>query len=247
MTQKLNVLIACEESQRVCTEFRRLGHNAYSCDLLECSGGHPEWHFHQDVLDVIKNKGGKLQTGEEYYIDGEWDIMIGHPPCTFLSSSGATWYYHPEDKNLPIEQRRPHPRFPNRAQDRENGANFFMSLMNAPVEHIAIENPVGIMSTRFRKPDQIIQPYFFGDEATKTTCLWLKNLPLLEKTNVVSKGEQITLKSGKKMPKWYSDALTNAKTPEERRTLRSKTFPGIAKAMAEQWSQYVVEEKEKSA
>ena len=93
--RKLNVLGACEESQRVCSEFRRLGHNAYSCDLLKCSGGHPEWHFHHDVLDVITNKGGVLENGNECYIEGEWDIMIAHPPCTFLAFSGARWYYHP--------------------------------------------------------------------------------------------------------------------------------------------------------
>jgi len=238
----LNVLVACEESQRVCSEFRRLGHNAFSCDLLECSGGHPEWHFHQDVLKVIENKGGMLQTGEEYYIEGDWDLMIAHPPCTFLAVSGARWYYHPDDKDLPIEQRRPHPRFPNRARDREEGAEFFMALVNAPIEHIAVENPVGIMNTRYRKPDQVVQPYYFGDEASKSTCLWLKNLPLLEKTNVVGTGEWVYLSSGKKLPKWYSDALTKAKTPEERRNLRSKTFPGFAKAMAEQWSEVLTNE-----
>ena len=100
----LNVLVACEESQRVCSEFRKLGHNAYSCDILPCSGGHPEWHFHQDVLEVIKNKGGRLETGEEIFINGKWDIMIAHPPCTYLAVSGAKWYYHPEDKDLPIEE-----------------------------------------------------------------------------------------------------------------------------------------------
>ena len=238
----LNVLVACEESQRVCSEFRKLGHNAYSCDLLECSGGHPEWHFHQDVLEVIKNKGGKLQTGEEIYIKGTWDLMIAHPPCTFLAVSGAKWYYHPDDKDLPLEQRRPHPKFPNRAKDREEGANFFMALANANIEHIAIENPVGIMNTRFRKPDQVVQPYFFGDSASKKTCLWLKNLPLLEHTNDVDPGEFIEFGSGKRLPKWYSDGLTKTKTPEERRTWRSKTFPGFAKAMAEQWSEVLINE-----
>ena len=239
----LNVLVACEESQRVCSEFRRLGHNAYSCDLLKCSGGHPEWHFNQDVLEVIKNKGGVLQNGEECFIDGDWDIMIAHPPCTYLAVSGARWYYHPDDKDLPVEQRRPHPRFPNRAQDREDGAAFFMALVNAPIKHIAVENPVGIMNTRYRKPDQVVQPYYFGDEASKSTCLWLKNLPPLEKTNVVGTGEWVELSSGKRLPKWYSDALTQAKTPEERRNLRSKTFPGFAKAIAEQWSKYILEEE----
>lgn len=237
----LNVLVACEESQRVCTEFRRLGHNAFSCDILKCSGGHPEWHFNQDVLEVIRNNGGLLEIGEEYYIEGKWDLMIAHPPCTFLAVSGARWYYHPDDKDLPIEQRRPHPKFPNRATDREEGVAFFMDLINAPIEHIAVENPVGIMNTRYRKPDQVVQPYYFGDEASKSTCLWLKNLPLLKPTKIVGKGEMIELSSGKRLPKWYSDALSKAKTPEERRNLRSKTFPGFAKAIAEQWSAYLLQ------
>lgn len=238
--KKLNVLVACEESQRVCMEFRKLGHNAFSCDLLSSSGGHPEWHFKQDVLEVINNKGGILENGTEFYIDGNWDIMIAHPPCTFLASSGARWYYHPEDKDLPIEKRRPHPRFPNRKKDREDSVKFFKKLMNANIKYIAIENPIGIMSTRLRKPDQIVHPYHFGDQASKATCFWLKNLPPLKYTNVVDKGEYITLKSGKRLPKWYSDALTKAKTAEERRKLRSKTFPGIAKAIAIQWSEIVL-------
>lgn len=234
--KKLNVLIACEESQRVCIEFRKLGHNEYSCDILSCSGGHPEWHFKQDVLDVIDNRGGILETGEKVYIDDKWDIMIAHPPCTYLAVSGARWFYNPKDKNLPIKDRRPHPRFPNRVRDRENAVEFFLSLANADIEHIAIENPIGIMSTRYRKPNQIVQPYYFGDEASKATCLWLKNLSLLKSTNIVGKGEYISFKSGRKIQKWYSDALTKSKTAEERRRLRSKTFPGFAKAMAEQWS-----------
>lgn len=233
----LNVLVACEESQRVCTEFRMLGHNAYSCDLLNCSGGHPEWHFNMDVLEVIKNKGGILENGEKVKIDGKWDLMIAHPPCTYLAVSGAKWYYHPDDKDLPIEQRRPHPKFPNRAKDREEGAEFFLALANSDIEHIAVENPIGIMSGRYRKPDQIVQPYWFGDSFSKTTCLWLKNLSPLKPTNMVDKGEYITLSSGKKLPKWYSDALVKAKNADERRTLRSKTFPGFAKAIAEQWSE----------
>lgn len=239
----LNVLIACEESQTVCKEFRNLGHNAYSCDLLECSGGHPEWHFQQDVLSLIRKGCGILQTGDKFKLSkGErWDLMIAHPPCTFLAVSGARWFYNPEDKNLPIEKRRPHPKFPTRAKDREEGAPFFIALATANIEHIAVENPVGIMSRRFRKPDQIVQPYWFGDSASKATCLWLKNPPLLEKTKVVDSGERIILSSGKTLPKWYSDALTKTKTAEERRTLRSKTFPGFAKAMAKQWSEFLCE------
>ena len=236
----LNVLVACEESQRVCTEFRKLGHNAFSCDILKCSGGHSEWHFNQDVLEVIKNNGGRLENGEEVYIDGKWDLMVAHPPCTYLAVSGAKWYYHPEDKDLPVEQRRPHPKFPNRAQDRTEAEAFFLALANADIEHIAIENPVGIMNTKFRKPDQVVQPYFFGDAASKSTCLWLKNLPLLTPTDIVEKGEYIEFKSGKRIPKWYSDGLTKTKTAEERRTWRSKTFPGFAKAIAEQWSAYLL-------
>lgn len=237
-----NVLIACEESQRVCIEFRKLGFNAFSCDLLPCSGGHPEWHFKQDVLEVIKNKGGVLETGETVQINGNWDLMVAHPPCTFLAVSGAKWYYHPDDKNLPIEKRRPHPSFPNRAKDRDEAIAFFMALASADIPRIAIENPVGIMNTRWRKPNQVVQPWMFGDPASKATCLWLKNLPLLQATKIVDKGEFIEFGSGKKLPKWYSDGLTKTKTAEERRTWRSKTFPGFAKAIAEQWSEVLKNE-----
>jgi hypothetical protein len=238
----MNVLIACEESQTVCASFRKLGFNAYSCDLVECSGGHPEWHLLGDALDVIKNNGGITQDGNLVLVD-KWHLMIAHPPCTYLTSSGAKWYYHPEDKHLPIEDRRPHPKFPNRKQDQEDGANFFMALMNANIDYIAVENPVGVMSTRYRKPDQIVQPFMFGNSARKTTCLWLKGLPPLEATELVSQGESIVFRSGKKMPKWYCDALTNAKTDAERRKLRSKTFDGIAQAMAQQWGEFVLQQE----
>lgn len=216
----MRVLVACEESQAVTKAFRELGHEAYSCDLLPCSGGHPEWHFQQDVFEVIE-KG--------------WDLMIAHPPCTFLTGSGVQWLSHPDDKHLPFEDRRPNPKYPNRRQDMLDSVEFVKALYNAPIEHIAIENPVGLLSSRWRKPDQIIQPWMFGDEATKTTCLWLKNLPELKPTGIVGKGERTVFASGKSHPKWYADALKNAKTKEERQTLRSKTFPGIAKAIAEQW------------
>ena len=231
-----NVLIACEESQTVCKAFRKLGFNAYSCDILPCSGGHPEWHLHCDVLGVIRDKRGTLETGDEFVLDGEWDLMIAHPPCTYLSVSGARWYYHPEDKDLPIEQRRPHPNFPTRAQDSKEAFEFFLALANADIPRIAIENPVGIMSKLFHKPNQIVQPYWFGDEATKTTCLWLKNLPQLTPTKIVGKGERVVLSSGKSLPKWYSDSFNTKISTEMRRTLRSKTFQGFADAMAEQWS-----------
>jgi len=237
MIRRLNILVACEESQAVCSAFRKLGHNAFSCDLLDCSGGHPEWHFNHDVTTVLDKTDLSLQNGEIANIEGEWDLMIGHPPCTYLAVSGAKWYYHPADKHLPIEQRRPHPSFPNRAKDREDGVAFFMSLANANVKRIAIENPVGIMSSRWRKPDQTIQPYMFGDPFSKGTCLWLKNLKKLHPSKETDDhGEWIVFGSGKKLPKWYSDGLTKSKSADERRTMRSKTFPGIARAIAEQWT-----------
>jgi len=214
------ILIACEESQATTKAFRKVGHVAFSCDLLPCSGGHPEWHFQQDVFEVI-NQG--------------WDLMVAHPPCTFLTGSGVQWLSHPEDKALPFEERRPHPKYPNRRNDMLDSVEFVKALYNADIKQIAIENPVGLLSSRWRKPDQIVQPYMFGDEATKTTCLWLKNLPLLLPTNIVGKGERTVFASGKSHPKWYADALKNAKTKEERQTLRSKTFDGMAQAFAEQW------------
>jgi hypothetical protein len=240
--KKFNILIACEESQSVCKEFRKLGYNAYSCDLLPSSGGHPEWHFKQDVFEVINEKGGTLENGEKLTIIGKWDLMIAHPPCTYLAVSGAKWYYHPEDKDLPINIRRPHPNFPNRVENRSESVDFFMKLAEADILRIAIENPVGIISSIWRKPDQIVQPWMFGDEATKTTCLWLKNLPKLNATKIVGKGEFIEFGSGKRLAKWYSDGLTKTKTAEERRTWRSKTFMGFAKAMAEQWSEVLKNE-----
>jgi hypothetical protein len=214
------ILIACEESQATTKAFRKLGHEAFSCDLLPCSGGHPEWHFQQDVFEVI---------------DMGWDLMVAHPPCTFLAGSGAQWLSNPEDRDLPFDERRPHPKYPNRRQDMLDSVEFVKALYNANIKHIAIENPVGLLSGKWRKPDQIVQPYMFGDEATKTTCLWLKNLPLLVPTDVVGKGERTVFSSGKSHPKWYADALKNAKTKEERQTLRSKTFEGMADAFAEQW------------
>ena len=206
------ILVACEESQSVTKILRELGHQAFSCDILPCSGGHPEWHYQQDVFEVI-NLG--------------WDLMIAHPPCTYLSVSGARHLYNKDgSKNL------------ERYANQKLALDFVQALMDAPIEKIAIENPVSVISSQIRKPDQIIQPYMFGDEATKTTCLWLKNLPKLVSTNIVGKGERTVFKSGKSHPKWYADALANSKTPGERRTLRSKTFEGIARAMATQWTTF---------
>jgi hypothetical protein len=235
----MNILVACEESQTLTKELRLLRHNAFSCDLLKCSGGHPEWHFNRDVFEIIKHKGGKLQNGEKVKFKN-WDMMIAHPPCTYLAVSGAQWFYDPLDKHLPVEKRRPHPNYPHRKKHREEAIKFFLKLFNADgIDKIAIENPIGIISTSFRKPDQIVQPFMFGDEARKTTCLWLKNLPPLHPTKIVGEGERIYFKSGKSQPKWYSDAFVKAKSHEERRTMRSKTFPGMARAMAEQWTKSI--------
>lgn len=254
MKRKLNILIACEESQACCRAFRALGHNAYSCDLFDCSGTifgtdiaepHPEWHFNHDVTTVLNKTDLTLQNGEQAHVEGEWDIMIGHPPCTYLAVSGAQWYYHPEDKDLPIEKRRPHPKYPNRAQDREDGANFFLFLASADVKRIAIENPVGIMSTRWRKPDQSIQPYMFGDPYSKNTCLWIKNLrPIHPSKETDDHGERIFFGSGKSQPKWYSDGFTKTKTAVERQKWRSKTFPNIARVIAEQWTIQIAAEED---
>jgi hypothetical protein len=237
--KKLNILVACEESQAVTKQFRLLGHNAYSCDLLPCSGNHPEWHFNMDVFKVIKNNGGILQNGNKVKINGNWDLMVAHPPCTYLAVSGARWFYNPNDSHLPMNERTPHPKYPNRKKDQEDAIEFFIKLMNVPIKHIAIENPIGVISSVYEKPSQIVHPYIFGDEASKTTCLWLKNLCKLEPTEIVGKGERIQFASGKSQPKWYSDAFVKAKTPEERRTLRSKTFKGMAEAMAIQWTKFI--------
>jgi hypothetical protein len=219
----LNVLVACEESQAVTKQFRALGHNAYSCDLLDSSGGNPEWHIKGDALQIA------------YDSSYDWDLMIAHPPCTYLAVSGARWLYNKDGS-----------RNEERWVKQAEGLAFVRKLMDAPIEYIAIENPVSVISTQIRKPDQIIQPYQFGDEASKRTCLWTKNLPDLVHTDVVGKGEMIEWidKNGKtkRQAKWYLDALSKAKTPEERRTLRSKTFEGIAKAMADQWSSAVIED-----
>jgi len=218
------ILVGCEESQAITIAFRKLGHEAFSCDLLPCSGGHPEWHIQGDVFDAIASR--------------EWDMAIFHPPCTFLTNSAVQWLSHPEDKHLPFEERRPNPKYPNRRQDMRDSVEFVKALYNCKIPLVAVENPMGLLSTRWQKYDQVIQPWQFGDEATKTTCLWLKGLPHLEHTKIVGKGERTVFKSGKSHPKWYADALAKAKTKEERQTLRSKTFPGIASAIAEQWGMY---------
>lgn len=206
------VLVACEESQAVTKYFRELGIEAYSCDLLPTSGDHPEWHLQADVVEILKQK---------------WDAIIAFPPCTDLAVSGAR---HFERKIADGSQAR--------------SIDFFMMFANADCDFIAIENPIGIMSSKYRKPDQIIQPWQFGDKAQKSTCLWLKGFPLLEHTDIVEKGEffEFTSKKGekKRQPMWYYKALQEAKTPQQRSVLRSKTFDGIAKAIGHQWGEFLI-------
>jgi len=225
MSFKMKVLIACEESQRVCIAFRDLGHEAYSCDIIECSGGHPEWHIKGDCLAILNgNCTFKTQDGVEHSISSKWDLIIGHPPCTYLTVTGNRWFNVEKYGEKALK----------RIEDRKEAAEFFMQIANADCDKIAIENPVGYMNSHFRKPDQIIQPYMFGDPFEKKTCLWLKGLPKLKPTNVVEPPARKEFASGKTMPAWYADAWNLSK--EERSKMRSKTFPGFAKAMAEQWS-----------
>ena len=221
----MKVLVACEESQRVCTEFRKLGHEAYSCDIEPCSGGHPEWHIKSDVIRFIN--GYCIFTtmdGKNHYINDKWDMIIAFPPCTYLTVTGNRWFNIDRYGEKAIQ----------RHKDRKDAIDFFMAFANADCEKIAIENPVGIMSNEWRKPNQIINPWQFGDAFEKKTCLWLKGLPELKPTNIVEIPPRKKFDSGKTMPSWYAEAWHLPK--EERAKLRSKTFPGIAKAMASQWS-----------
>jgi hypothetical protein len=203
----MRVLVACEESQAVTNRLRDRGHEAYSCDIQPASGGHPEWHLQTDVIPLLREG---------------WDMVIAFPPCTHLAVSGSR---HCEAKRKDGRQ--------------QEGVDFFLQFVKAMqwVPRVAIENPVGIMSTLYRVPDQIIQPWMFGTEAQKSTCLWLHGLPPLEPTSVVGRGKmwEFVSKSGKKksQPQWYADALKLS--PSERAKVRSKTFPGIADAMADQW------------
>lgn len=205
----MKVLIACEESQTVCKAFREKGHEAYSCDILDCSGGHPEWHIKGDVLPLLEQ---------------DWDLIIAHPPCTDLAVSGARHFAR---------------KIANGSQ--QKSIDFFMKFTDLKCKRVCIENPICIMSRLYRKPDQIIQPWQFGHQAQKSTCLWLKGLPLLKPTEIVDKGNFYITPNGKKMTKWMCDPVDeNGKkisySSEKIKRLRSKTFEGIAKAMAEQWN-----------
>ena len=220
----MRVLVACEESQAVTKEFRRLGHEAYSCDIIECSGGYAEWHIMQDVIPLLNGNCEFTTTdGVTHKIDGKWDMIIAFPPCTYLTVTGNRWLNVERYGEKAIQ----------RHKDREDAAEFFMAIANADCYRIAIENPIGCMSSRWRKPDQIIQPYEYGHPCRKTTCLWLKDLPLLQPTNIVEPEiYYYTAKNGrtKSDSRWRSQCKK-----EDRAKHRSKTFSGVASAMAEQW------------
>jgi len=234
----MRVLIACEESQEVCKAFRERGHEAYSCDIQECSGGHPEWHILGDVLPLLNGPCAfTTMDGTKHEILGRWDLIIAHPPCTYLSNV-ATRHYSlkccPPEKVI------------NRWKERAKAAVFFMQLMGADCDQIAIENPVGFMNSAYRKADQIIHPYFFADGVDdmenyfeKRTCLWLKGLSPLVKTADLPKPKPMYICQGEKSKGkaiHWCEGMRNIHGGQfERAKARSKTFPGIAKAMAEQW------------
>lgn len=221
----MRILVACEESQAVTKELRALGHEAYSCDIIECSGGHPEWHIMQDVLPLLNgNCTFYTMDGAGYTLVGRWDMIIAFPPCTYLTVTGNRWFNVERYGDKAIQ----------RMKDRKEAIEFFMAFANADCDRIAIENPIGVMSTEFRKPNQIIHPYMFGDAERKGTCLWLKGLPELNPTNIVEPNI-IKYKNGKGTDSpWHVNTMSLP--PNERAKARSKTFPGIAKAMAEQWA-----------
>ena len=228
----MRVLVACEESQAVCKEFRRLDHEAYSCDIQSCTGGAPQWHIMGDVLALINGYCSfKTCDGVEHFINGRWDMLIAFPPCTHLAVSGAKWF---EEKRKDGRQRA--------------AVDFFCKMIYANCERIAVENPVNIISGEYVRewfpdlaekyylplePSQHIQPYYFGDAFEKTTALWLNGLPKLKATKMVTPPPKIVYESGKSMPAWYAKAFSLP--PDERSRIRSKTFPGVARAMAEQW------------
>lgn len=225
----MKILVACEESQEVCKAFREKGHEVYSCDVQECSGGHPEWHIQDDVVPLLRGGCFRTSDGTEHNVD-HWDLIIAHPPCTYLTVSGNAWF------NVERYGEKARKRY----KDRYAAIVFFMQMALANAEKVAVENPIGVMNTAYRQPDQIIQPYMFGHPVGKSTCLWLKGLPKLEPTEVVeperihSKGKS----GGYSGAAWYvkdeNGKILSWKDPRTARE-RSKTYTGIAKAMAEQW------------
>lgn len=215
----MKILIACEESQRTTMEFRRLGHEAYSCDIQDCSGGHPEYHIKGDALRLINGRCYfRTCDGKRHRISGKWDLIVAHPPCTYLTNCGNAWF----------NEERYGSRAEKRKANRLEAAEFFMQFVNADCDKIAIENPVGWMNSHYRKPDQIIQPYQFGEPYAKKTCFWLKGLPNLIPTEVIPI-DKVNKTKGK--GNWFD--CPKGGVPREK--WRSKTFVGVSRAIAEQW------------
>lgn len=211
----MDILVACEESQRVCIAFRKKGHNAFSCDIIDCSGGHPEWHIKQDVLPLLNgNCTFNTCDGKEHRIDGKWDMIIAHPPCTYLSNAGARFLY---TKGVLNEER---------LKKGIEAAHFFMAFYYADCDKICIENPIPSSVYMLPKYSQVIQPYYFGVPLKKKTCLWLKGLEKLRPTNLLNNNEA---QSTKIAGNWFN------KGGKERQKNRAKTFFEVAEAMAEQW------------
>ena len=226
----MRILVACEESQIVCQEFRLRGHEAYSCDIIECSGEHPEWHIKSDVLPLLNGHCTfETMDGTSHQINQEWDMIIAFPPCTYLTVAGNRWFNEERYGEKAVQ----------RKKDRVKAIDFFMKIADANCERICIENPVGVMSTEWRKPDQIIHPYYFAkfqdDEncERKGTCFWLKGLPCLT-YEIKFEPRIVKYKNGK------TDSLWHMKTfnlpAKDRAKARSRTFPGVAAAMADQWA-----------
>ena len=224
----MKVLVACEESQAVCKAFRERGHEAYSCDLFACSGGHPEWHIKGNVLPILNSYADPTdffitESGETHSVPKKWDLILAFPPCTYLTVTGNRWFNVERYGDAALR----------RAEERKKAREFFMAFINADCEKIAVENPVGTMSTAYRKPDQIIQPWWFGEPARKATCLWLKGLPKLKPTNIVEP-VIVKYKNGKGTDNpWHVNTMSLPAV--ERARARSKTFVGVAEAMAAQW------------
>lgn len=218
----MKVLIACEESQRVCAAFRERGHEAYSCDLVDCSGGHPEWHIMGDVLPLLNGDCSFItRGGQSVNINGRWDLIIAHPPCTYLSNAGARWLY--AGKKLNEE----------RYKQGLDGKAFFMQFFNADCERIAIENPIPSSVYQMPQYTQVIEPYYFGEPWSKKTCLWLKGLPPLHPTELVHDHRPYC--SSGSYSRSHDPKYKGASRMGGAAKARSKTFHGVAKAMAEQW------------
>lgn len=223
----MKILVACEESQAVCKEFRAKGHEAYSCDLIECSGGHPEWHIMDDVLPLLNGRCTfTTMDGVSHTVDGRWDMIIAHPPCTYFSNATMVNLGRKDKPEVFNDEWRL-----NFYKKREQALKFVVDIWSADCDRIAIENVVGYLSTHFRRPSQYIEPYYFGDPWRKKTCLWLKGLKTLEKTDVVvpqGKWVRHHLKGKNDLEGYESRGVYSAKD-------RAKTFKGIAAAMADQW------------